>query len=159
MEPHLAESSLAAVAAPKPRFLDELRAAMRVRQYSLRTEHAYVDWARRFIVFHGKRHPRDMGAAEVEAFLSHLATERNISAATQQQARSALLFLYKALLQVDLPWLDDVVSARPLRRLPVVLTKRRWPRCCITCLRACRHCSRSCSTAPACACSKGCGCR
>jgi integron integrase len=111
-------------AIPPPRLLDRLRAAIRVRHYSLRTEDAYVGWARRFILFHGKRHPTDMGAAEVAVFLSHLATERNVSASTQNQAKSALLFLYKEVLQVDLPWLDEVVGAKAPSRLPVVLTPR-----------------------------------
>lgn len=120
--------ALAAVpAAPQPaapRLLDQLRAAVRLRHYALRTEEAYVGWVRRFILFHGKRHPRDLGPADVEAFLSHLATDRGVAAATQGQARSALLFLYKEVLRIDLPWLDDVVGARPSRRLPVVLTPR-----------------------------------
>lgn len=107
-----------------PRLLDRMRAEIRTRHYSLRTEQAYVDWARRFILFHGKRHPQDMGPAEVAAFLTHLAVERHVSASTQNQARSALLFLYQRVLQlqVDLPWLEEVVSARSHRKLPVVLT-------------------------------------
>ncbi|MBI4756786.1 MAG: integron integrase [Betaproteobacteria bacterium] len=105
-----------------PKLLDQLRTAIRVRHYSLRTEQAYVDWSRRFILFHGKRHPREMGAAEVAAFLSHLAVERRVSASTQNQARSALLFLYREVLAQDLPWLDEVVPAKASRRLPVVLT-------------------------------------
>jgi integrase len=109
---------------PPPKLLDQLRAVIRVRHYSLRTEQAYVDWSRRYILLHGKRHPRDMGAAEVEGFLTHLATERGVASATQRQARSALLFLYKEVLKVELPWLDEVVSAKPSRRLPVVLTTR-----------------------------------
>ena len=108
--------------APPPRLLDRLRTEIRTRHYSIRTESAYVDWARRFIYFHNKRHPQDMGAAEVGAFLSYLATERDVSAATQGQAKSALLFLYGQVLQVELPWLKEVVSARTQRKLPVVLT-------------------------------------
>lgn len=107
-----------------PRLLDQLRARLRTLHYSIRTEQVYVDWARRFILHHGKRHPRDMGAAEVEAFLSHLAVQRNVSAATQNQARSALLFLYREVLGMALPWLSEVVSAKQSRRLPVVLTER-----------------------------------
>ena len=107
---------------PPPRLLDRLRSEIRVRHYSIRTEAAYVDWARRFILFHGKRHPRDLGTEGVTAFLTHLATERNVSAATQNQAKSALLFLYGQVLKIDLPWLDEVVTARTARRLPVVLT-------------------------------------
>ncbi len=105
-----------------PRLLDQLRATLRVRHMSLNTEEAYVDWARRFILFHGKRHPKELGAAEVQAFLSHLAVERHVSASTQNQAKAALLFLYKRVLEVDLPWLNEVVQAKERRRLPVVLS-------------------------------------
>ena len=99
-----------------------MRFHLRTRHYSIRTEEAYVDWARRFILFHGKRHPRDMGVAEVEAFLSHLAVERHVSASTQNQAKAALLYLYKQVLEIDLPWLNEVVQAKRPKRLPVVLT-------------------------------------
>lgn len=109
---------------PPPRLLDQLRAVLRTRHYSLRTEEAYVEWARRFVRFHGRRHPGEMGAPEVTAFLSHLAVERQVAAATQMQARAALLFLYKEVLGVALPWLDEVVIAKAPRRLPVVLTPR-----------------------------------
>lgn len=105
-----------------PKLLDRLRTHLRTRHYSIRTEDAYVDWARRFILFHGKRHPQDMGAAEVEAFLSHLAVDRQVSASTQNQAKAALLYLYKQVLGIDLPWLDEVIQAKRPRRLPVVLT-------------------------------------
>jgi integron integrase len=108
--------------APPPRFLDRLRDSLRVRHYSLRTEDAYLDWVRRFILFHGKRHPQDMGAPEVQAFLSHLAVDRRVSPSTQNQAKAALLFLYRNLLEVELPWLSEVVQARRQPRLPVVLT-------------------------------------
>jgi integron integrase len=108
--------------APAPRLLDRLRAAIRVRHYAIRTEDAYVDWARRYIVFHGKRHPQELGAQEVEAFLSHLATERNVAPSTQNQAKSALLFLYKEVLRLQLPWLDEIVGAKPRHHLPVLLT-------------------------------------
>jgi len=107
-----------------PRLLDQVREALRLRHYSLRTEQVYADWIRRFILFHGKRHPLEMGAAEVEAFLTHLATERDVAASTQNQAKSALLFLYGQVLQQGLPWLGEVVTARAPRRLPVVLTPR-----------------------------------
>lgn len=107
---------------PPPKFLDLLREALRVRHYSLRTEDAYLDWTRRFILFHGKRHPRDMGAVEVQAFLTHLAVERHVSASTQNQAKSALLFVYREFLHVDLPWLAEVVQAKRTPRLPVVLS-------------------------------------
>ncbi|WP_334107457.1 integron integrase [Methylobacillus sp.] len=109
---------------PPPRLLDRVRAAIRVRHYSIRTEDAYVDWVRRYILFHGKRHPADMGADEVAAFLSDLAVNRQVSASTQNQAKAALLFLYKQVLQQDLPWLSEVVAAKQSRRLPVVLTQR-----------------------------------
>jgi integron integrase len=107
-----------------PRLLDRMRHAIRVRHFAIRTEQTYVDWARRFILFHGKRHPQEMGAPEVEAFLTHLAVERGVAPATQSQAKAALLFLYREVLGLELPWLDDVVSAKPSRRLPVVLTAR-----------------------------------
>ena len=85
-------------------------------------EQAYCGWVRRFILFHNKRHPRDMGAHEVEAFLTYLAVAGRVSASTQNQAKSALLFLYKEVLETELPWLDDVESAKASKRLPVVLT-------------------------------------
>jgi len=107
---------------PPPRLLDQLREQLRVRHYSLRTEDAYVDWVRRFILFQGKRHPREMGAAEVQAFLSHLAVDRKVAPSTQNQAKAALLFLYGQVLAVDLPWLAEIVQAKRQPRLPVVLT-------------------------------------
>ncbi len=105
-----------------PRLLDQLRDRIRVKHYSMRTEQAYVGWVRRFILANDKRHPRDLGAAEVEAFLTRLATDRNVAAGTQNQALAALLFLYREVLGQDLPWLDNVVRAKRPRRLPVVLT-------------------------------------
>jgi integron integrase len=107
---------------PPPKLLDRVRTEIRVRHYSIRTEEAYVDWVRRFILFHHKRHPADMGADEVGVFLSYLATERQVAASTQNQAKSALLFLYQKVLGVELPWLDEVIAAKPSKRLPVVLT-------------------------------------
>lgn len=104
------------------RFLDQLRECLRVRHYSLRTEEAYVDWVRRFIHFHGKRHPKEMGAPEVQAFLNYLAVERRISPSTQNQAKAALLFLYRQQLQIQLPWLSEIVQAKRHPRLPVVLS-------------------------------------
>jgi integron integrase len=106
------------------KLLDQMRDRVRIKRYSIRTETSYVDWARRYILFHGKRHPREMGAGEVEAFLNHLALERQVAASTQNQAKSALLFLYREVLGVDLPWLDGIVSAKATKRLPVVLTQR-----------------------------------
>jgi len=88
-----------------------MRKAIQLRHYSYRTEKAYVDWARRFVIYHGKRHPKEMGGVEVEKFLSHLAQDRKVAAATQSQAPAALLFLYKRVLNVDLPWIGDVVRA------------------------------------------------
>ena len=108
--------------APKPKLLDEVRARIRGLNYSIRTEDTYVDWVRRFVLFHAKRHPRDMGATEIEAFLTHLAVAGKVSASTQNQAKSALLFLYREVLGIDLPWLGDIASARQGKRLPVVLT-------------------------------------
>lgn len=109
---------------PPPKLLEQLRIHLRTRHYSIRTEQTYIDWARRFILFHGKRHPRERGAAEVEAFLSYLAVERNVSTSTQNQAKAALLYLYKQIIGIDLPWLDEVVQAKTPKRLPVVLTTR-----------------------------------
>src|ERR1041385_7688848 len=105
------------------RLLDQVRNAMRLRHYSYRTEKQYVAWIRRFILFHSKRHPLQMGGPEVEAFLSHLAIQRHVAAATQAQALAALLFLYKRVLNVDLPWLKSVVRASRPKRLPVVLSR------------------------------------
>ena len=105
------------------RLVERLREAIRSRHYSRRTEKAYWYWTRYFIFFHGKRHPARMGAAEVGAFLSWLATERNVAAATQNQALSALLFLYKHVLGVELPWLGDLVRAQRPVRLPTVLSE------------------------------------
>ena len=106
-----------------PRLLEQVVDRMRVKHYSLRTEKTYVGWIKRFIWFHGKRHPKEMGASEVEAFLSHLAVDRSVSASTQNQAKSALLFLYKEVLQIQLPWLDKITQAKVSKRLPVVLTR------------------------------------
>jgi len=108
--------------AAEPRLLDQVRARIRLKHYSIRTETAYVDWIRRFILFHHKRHPREMGKLEAEAFLSHLAVAKQVSASTQNQAKSALLFLYKEVLGLELPWLGDVEQAKTSKRLPVVLT-------------------------------------
>ena len=108
---------------PPPKLLDQVVSRLRVKHYSLRTEKTYVDWIKRYIWFHGKRHPQEMGAPEVEAFLSHLAVERTVSASTQNQAKSALLFLYKEVLQIELPWLDKITQAKAPKRLPVVMTR------------------------------------
>lgn len=109
--------------APKPRLLDLVRRELRVRRYSYRTEQQYVAWIRRYIRFHGLRHPAEMGGPEVSAFLSHLATDRDVAAATQAQALAALLFLYRHVLSLDLPWMGDIVRARRPKKIPVVLTR------------------------------------
>jgi integron integrase len=105
------------------RLMDQVRERIRYLHYSLSTEKLYVYWVRFFIRWHGLRHPRDMGAAEVEAFLSMLATTRNVSASTHNQALSALLFLYRAVLTIDLPWLDNISRPSAPRRIPSVLTR------------------------------------
>ena len=106
-----------------PRLLDRLREKIRLKHYSIRTEEAYAGWVRRFVVFHGRRHSAEMGAAEVEAFLTHLAVEGSVAASTQNQAKSALLFLYKEILGAELPCLEGVASAKAPKRLPVVLSR------------------------------------
>ncbi|MGH8263871.1 MAG: integron integrase [Steroidobacterales bacterium] len=106
-----------------PRLVDQLRHQIQLRHYSYRTEQAYIGWAKRYIRFHALKHPSKMGGPEVESYLSHLASDRNVASATQAQALSALMFLYKTVLKTDLPWLDNVVRASRPRRLPVVLTQ------------------------------------
>ncbi|MBI3902454.1 MAG: integron integrase [Nitrosomonadales bacterium] len=115
-------------ASTEPRLLDQVRAAIRVRHYSIRTEQAYVDWIKRFILFHNKRHPNTMGKAELSKFLSYLATEKKVAASTQNQALNALLFLYKEVLEIEIEWLDDIVRAKRPARLPVVLTREETAR-------------------------------
>lgn len=107
----------------KPRLLDQVHEAVRRLHYSRRTEEAYVHWIKRFIYWSGRRHPATMGEAEVTAFLSHLAAERNVAASTQNQALAALLFLYKQVLGRDLGWFDDLVRAKRPVRMPVVLSR------------------------------------
>ena len=107
----------------KPRLLDEVRHRLRTLHYSYRTEQQYLGWIRRFILFSGRRHPATLGAAEIEAYLSHLATDRKVSASTQNQALSAILFLYQKVLKLELPWLDGITRARRSRYLPTVLTQ------------------------------------
>lgn len=114
------------MAAPEtkpPKLMDRMRETLRLHHYSLRTEQAYMDWVRRYIYFHDKRHPQELGAAEVTAFLTHLAVGRKVSASTQNQAKSAILFLYKKVLEQELPWLKEIVQAKTSKRLPVVLTR------------------------------------
>jgi integron integrase len=104
------------------RLLDQMRSVLRVRRASRRTEESYVQWVRRFIVFHGKRHPRELGADEITAFLNHLAVDIGVAASTQNQALNALVFLYRRVMDIEPPRLDGLVRAKGPRRLPVVLT-------------------------------------
>ncbi len=107
----------------QPKLLDQVRSAIRVRHYSIRTEEAYTRWIRRFIVHHGKRHPSELGAGEVSAFLSHLATAEKVAASTQNQALNALVFLYRQVLDEPFPGLEQVVRAKKPSRVPVVFTR------------------------------------
>ncbi len=106
---------------PKPKLLDQVRQKCRMLHYAKRTEEAYVDWIRRFILFHDKRHPSEMSSPEIEAFLTHLAVSKQVAASTQNQALCAILFLYKKVLQTELPLLNAVRAKRP-QQLPVVLS-------------------------------------
>ena len=106
-----------------PRLLDQVRDEIRRKHMSRATEKAYVQWVKRFILFHGKKHPNGMGVKEVENYLSHLAVERNVAASTQNQALSAILFLYRQVLEIDLPWLEGVEWATKPKRIPTVLTR------------------------------------
>jgi len=116
------KSSNAGPPTPKPpKLLDQVRAKLRLQHASIRTEEAYIQWITRFILFHKKRHPREMGSAELEAFLTHLAVDRQVSASTQNQAFSALLYLYQQVLNIELPRLDALRARRP-ERVPVVLS-------------------------------------
>ncbi|MDD5250660.1 MAG: integron integrase [Rhodocyclaceae bacterium] len=107
----------------EPKLLDQVRGKIRLKHYSLRTEQAYLEWIKRFVLHFGKRHPRAMGGVEVEAFLTHLAVAGKVASSTQNQAKSALLFLYREVLEIELPWLDRVEAAKAPKRLPVVLTR------------------------------------
>jgi integron integrase len=109
--------------ASSPRLLEQVQQTIQARHYSPRTQEAYVAWIRRFVLYHGRRHPRELAADEVSAFLTHLAVKRRVSASTQNQALSALLFLYKHVLGMELPWLDGVVRAKAPTRLPIVLSR------------------------------------
>ncbi|MBW7900453.1 MAG: integron integrase [Rhodocyclaceae bacterium] len=106
-----------------PTLFGRLREVIRYKHYSIRTEATYVEWVRRFLAFHGGRHPREMGADEVRAFLRHLAVEQNVAASTHQQALSALLFLYREVLAIDLPWLGELERPKKPVRKPVVLSR------------------------------------
>jgi site-specific recombinase XerD len=118
-----------AAVASSPKLLDRVRWHLRVKHYSIRTEQAYVDWIRRYILFHRKRHPNEMGEKEITEFLSHLAVEKNVAASTQNQAFSALLFLYQQILERKLDFIDNVQRVTRPAKLPVVLTRpaRRAP--------------------------------
>ncbi|MGH8059658.1 MAG: phage integrase N-terminal SAM-like domain-containing protein, partial [Candidatus Entotheonellia bacterium] len=107
----------------QPKLLDQVRGAIRTRHYSVRTEEAYVSWIRRFILFHGKRHPLEMGEDEITRFLSALAVHEHVSASTQNQALCALLFLYRHVLDQNLGWLENLVRAKRPQRVPVVWTR------------------------------------
>lgn len=107
----------------RPKLLDQVRAAIRGRHYSRRTERAYVSWIRRFIIARGTRHPAGMGATEITAFLTTLAVDRHVAPSTQNQALSAILFLYREVLALELPWLEDVVRAKAPHHVPVVLSR------------------------------------
>lgn len=106
----------------KPRLLEQVRDVLRYRHYSYRTEQSYIHWIKRYIYFHNKKHPREMGADEIVEYLTHLAVKRKVSPSTQNQALSALLFLYKQVLQIDLPWLDNIKRAKRKKYIPVVFT-------------------------------------
>lgn len=109
---------------PPPKLLDRIRTAIRARHYSIRTEESYVAWAKRYILFHNRKHPSAMGAMEINEFLSDLAVVRNVSASTQNQALSALLFLYRVVLEEEVPWLENLIRAKRPARIPVVMTRR-----------------------------------
>jgi len=108
---------------PKQRLLDQVRETIRRKHYSIRTEATYIDWIKRYIFFHQKRHPKEMAAPEIERFLNHLAVEKRVAASTQNQALSALIFLYREVLHEDLDWMDNLERAKKPVRLPVVLTE------------------------------------
>ncbi len=117
------EKDLAELNSKPPRLMDRVRGTIKLKHYSKRTEKAYVNWILRYIRFHHRKHPRNMGKKEVESFLTELAVKRGVSASTQNQALSAILFLYRDVLGVELPWLDNVVRAKRTQNLPVVLSR------------------------------------
>ena len=106
-----------------PKLLDQVRGKIRLKHYSIRTEQAYLDWIKRFILHFDKQHPKNLGAADVETYLTYLAVEGKVAASTQNQAKSALLFLYRQVLEIELPWLDNIEQAKAPKRLPVVMTR------------------------------------
>src|SRR6266849_9833738 len=141
----------------RPKLLDRMRAVLRTRHYSIRTEDAYVQWSKRFILFHGKKHPSAMGAQEINEYLTHLAVERHVSASTQGQALAAILFLYRDVLGEEVPWLTDLVRAPRRERVPVVLTPDEVRRL-LGEMSEQRSSWRGCSTEPECGCGRDCGC-
>lgn len=110
-------------APPRPRLFDEVRRRLRLKHYSLRTEQAYLYWIRRYIQANDRRHPRELGGTEIERFLSDLAQRHQVAPSTQNQTLAALLFLYREVLAVDLPWMENVVRAKREPRLPMVLSR------------------------------------
>ena len=129
----------AVASAKKPKLLDRVRSDLRVKRYSIRTEKAYIDWIRRFILFHGKRHPSEMGEQEISAFLTHLAVDRNVAASTQNQAFCALLFLYQQVLQRKLDFIDEVARVKRPAKIPVVFGTAKG------CANASRFCPNVCA--------------
>ena len=119
----MAERVVRTPTAGKPKLLDQVRDVIRRKHYSIRTEQAYIDWIKRFIIYHGKRHPGEMAEEEVAEFLTHLARHLNVAASTQNQALSALLFLYKEVLKHEIGWLEKVERAKKPPKLPVVLSR------------------------------------
>jgi site-specific recombinase XerD len=115
--------AITAVHNEKREVLERMRQAIRIRHYSLRTEEAYLAWIKRFIIFHDKKHPKDMGASEIQQFLSHLAVRVNVAASTQNQALCAIIFLYKNVLNIELPEFEEIVWAKKPKKLPVVFSK------------------------------------
>jgi integrase len=144
----MADTCANSIAPKAPRLLEQVRDAIRRRHYSERTEETYAHWIKRFIFFSGKRHPLTLGGTEVTAFLNYLARERTVAAATQNQALSALLFLYKEVLGQPLPWFDELERAKRPARVPTVLT-RDEVRACLPICAAASGSWRACSMAPA----------
>lgn len=108
----------------QPKLLDQIRTHLRVNHYSKKTEEAYIGWIKRFILFHNKRHPNEMGKDEIQKFINHLAVEQNVSSSTQNQALQAILYVYKNVLNKEVGWLDDIKHATRIKHLPVVFSKR-----------------------------------
>ncbi len=116
-------SNLFKMVKPPKKLLDQVRDRIRLKHYSIRTERSYTSWIKRFILFHNKKHPKDMGVAEIEAFLTHLAVERKVAQSTQNQALNAIIFLYREILGIELKEPINAIRAKKPQRLPVVLTK------------------------------------